>query len=279
MTKITKKAYAKINLSLDVISKLDNGYHTLETVMQKLELCDEASVSVAEKGINITCSDKSVPTDEKNTVFKAARLFFDKFNFNCGVNVHIDKRIPSQAGLGGGSSDAAAVIDALDEIFCTNLSLDDKISVGTKVGADVPFFFGLNTALCQGFGEIVTPLKSLRKYHVILVKPDFGISTPYAYKVFDDKKIVSNRSTQKLISAIESDSDISKLLSNDLEIALELKDISSIKSKLIDAGAITSMMTGSGSCVFGLFSDITIAQNAYDSLKSDYPFVYLTSTL
>lgn len=278
---IIARANAKINLTLDVIGRRDDGYHLIRSVMQSISLCDEVRLSfTSNKTISLSCSDSRIPCDERNTVYKACVKFFNFTGVtNPGIEIFIDKHIPSEAGLGGGSSDAAVIIKLLDKAFGTKLSLDQMIMIGSQVGADVPFCIVSGTALCEGLGEIVTPLKDIRKYYVLLVKPDFGVSTPLAYKMFDEKSVVTKNSTNIMLDAILDHDNISNLLSNDLESAIDNKDIDTIKNELIEFGANGSLMSGSGSCVYGLFSDKEYAFTAFNKLKDKYPFVFLSETI
>lgn len=278
---VCTKAHAKINLTLDVVGKQDNGYHLIESVMQSIELCDEIKLSVTNTdAISLSCSDPKIPCDERNTVYRACVKFFSFTGVsNPGIDIYIEKQIPSEAGLGGGSSDAAAIIRLLDEIFETKLSLDEMIKIGVSVGADVPFCIVSGTALCEGLGEIVTPLPKLKTHHVLLVKPDFGVSTPLAYNAFDDNRVLSSNATKAMVTAITDGDDITKLISNDLEKAINYDDINTIKTRLMDLGADGALMTGSGSCVYGLFSDKGVALSALNCIKNDYPFVCLSKTI
>lgn len=281
MEQLSGSAYAKINLTLEVVGKRDDGYHLIRSVMQSISLADEVRVTKTDdNSITVECSDGKIPCDERNTAYKACVKFFDFTGvLNTGIKIYITKYIPSEAGLGGGSSDAAAVIRFLDELFDTKLSLVDMITIGAMVGADVPFCIVSNTALCEGMGEVIAPLPSLAKHYILLIKPDFGVSTPLAYGLFDEKLIQTANASDKMISAISHNDDITKLLSNDLERAIENEEIESIKKKLIESGADGALMSGSGSCVYGLFIDKESAFTAYNSLKDSYPFVHLAETI
>lgn len=277
-------AYAKINLTLDIIGILPNGYHELHSVMQTLSLCDKVTVSTSERnsGITVKCSDPGVPTDEKNTCFKAAVRFFEFAGISdYGVEIVIDKKIPSMAGLGGGSSDAAAVLRLLNRLYSTCYSPQTLTEIARDVGADVPFLVCGGCALCLGFGERIIPIDSHNEFSVLLVKPDFGISTPRAYKLFDEKKIVSTNKSEALKKALENDaaSDMAALLSNDLERAVECEQIDIIKYDILQRGALAAQMTGSGSCVFGLFYSKDAAIRAYNCLKDKYSFACVCETI
>lgn len=281
MIQLSEKAYAKINLTLDVVGKRDDGYHLIRSVMQPISLADEVTVTKTDdKSITIKCSDPKVPCDERNTAHKACVKFFDFTGIcNTGVEISIEKHIPSEAGLGGGSSDAAVVIKLLDKIFDTKLSLDEMLAISAMVGADVPFCITSKTALCEGMGEVITPLPAIKKHCVLLIKPDFGVSTPLAYRMFDEKLIETMYSSDKMIAAIQSESSITNLLSNDLENAIENKKIADIKNELLDLGADGALMSGSGSCVYGLFNDKDSAFTAYKALCDKYAFVHLAETV
>ena len=275
---ISKPAYAKINLTLDIVGRREDGYHLLETVMQTVSLCDRVSVERADN-IEIVCSAEGVPTNEKNTCHKAARLFFEQTGTDGGVRIIIDKKIPSEAGLGGGSSDAAATLCLLNELYDTHLSYEELERIGAKVGADVAFCIRGGTVLCQGIGDEMTKLEALPKRYVLLVKPDFGVSTPEAYKQFDKKGMRSCEGTKAFVDALNSN-DVPYLnISNDLEIALGNDMIEKIRDGLIDLGAEAAQMTGSGSCVFGLFVNKCDAENARRAMAGKYPFCELCETI
>jgi len=185
--KISIKAAAKVNLLLDLTAVLENGYHSIYTVMQSVGLYDTVTVETTHSdSISLTCSDNSMPVDNKNTAWKAAEFFFEHIGSSVkGVNIHIEKNIPSQAGMAGGSADAAAVIFALDKLFDTNLSEDEMLSIGEKVGADVPFCILGGTRLCLNKGEVMAKLPDLLPCHIVIVKPDQGVSTKEAYSNYD----------------------------------------------------------------------------------------------
>lgn len=275
---ISRPAYAKINLTLDIVGRREDGYHMLETVMQTVSLCDMVSVEKADT-IEIDCSAEGVPTDEHNTCHKAARLFFEQTGIDDGVKIIIEKHIPSEAGLGGGSSDAAATLCLLNELYGAELTYIELERVAAKVGADVAFCIQGGTALCRGIGEEMTRLESVPKRYVLLVKPDFGVSTPEAYKLFDKKGIQSSAGTKAFVNALNK-GDVPYLhISNDLETALKNDEIAMIRSELIDLGAEAAQMTGSGSCVFGLFVNKNDAENAQSVMAGKYPFCELCETI
>lgn len=261
------KAFAKINLTLDVTGILENGYHSIASVMQTISLYDEISVGKNDSGEIRLYSDggeyaDGMPLDERNTCHKAAKVFLEKIGFRQGVDIHIKKNIPSQAGLGGGSSDAATVLRLMNKLFEADLSFDELQKIAIEIGADVPFLVTGGCALCEGMGEILTPIEKGLEGYVLLVKPDFGISTPEAYRLFDEKKLPYGSSSE----AVMKSGSFSGLLSNDLEKAVANPEIEEIKRRLVRLGASDSLMTGSGSCVYGLFEDKKVAENALASL-------------
>ncbi|MCD7823071.1 MAG: 4-(cytidine 5'-diphospho)-2-C-methyl-D-erythritol kinase [Oscillospiraceae bacterium] len=261
------KAFAKINLTLDVTGILKNGYHSIASVMQTVSLYDEISVEKNSFGDIWVYSDggdfaDSMPLDEDNTCEKAAVQFLRYIKATEGVDIHVKKNIPSQAGLGGGSSDAATVLRLLNRLYDAKLSYDELRKLAAKVGADVPFLVTGGCALCEGMGEIITPIDNGLGGYVLLVKPDFGISTPEAYRLFDEKKLPYGSSSEAVLKSGR----FHGLLSNDLEKAVAISEIDEIKDKLLRLGASDSLMTGSGSCVYGLFEDRAAVEDALASL-------------
>lgn len=272
---LTDKAYAKINLTLDVINKRPDGYHELETVMRTISLYDTVSVEKADK-IILTCSEPGVPLDEKNTCHKAAEVFFKDTGILGGAKIIIEKNIPSEAGLGGGSSDAAAVLRLLNELYDAGLSRYELEKSAVKVGADVPFLIEGGAAVCRGIGENIERI-FLPEKHILLVKPGFGISTPEAYRIFDEKNMKSARGTEKFKEALKIGLNPFLNLSNDLGAAIENSCIASLKTRMLNLGAEAAEMTGSGSCVYGVFNS-----EAHALIASKYfrePFVKICVTI
>ncbi len=278
-----EKAYAKINLSIGISGVRADGYHLMEMVMQQVSLCDSITLELThrtrqtggENTIALSCSDPALSCGEENTVFRAARLFFDA----CGVkgvdvHIHIDKRIPHQAGLGGGSADAAAVLRALNRAFESCLSLEKLCAIGERVGADVPFCIVGGTRLVTGIGERMRPLPPLPDCAIVLVKPAQGVSTREAFQAYDalvDKPVYD---TSHLLRALDSGSlpQIGAQLFNVLEQVCRLPQVGQLKASLQEAGACGALMSGSGSAVFGLFGDEAVARTAADALGEQYVF-------
>lgn len=281
---LSEKAYAKINLTLDVTGKRADGYHDLKTVMQSVSLYDVITAEIAD-GITIECQNKNIPLGENNTCYKAASAFFEHTSVKGGVRIGIEKNIPSEAGLGGGSADAAAVLRILNEIYDTRLTYSELEKIAVRVGADVPFCIRGGRAVCEGIGEKITPLKPSETLHVLLAKPAFGISTPKAYQLFDEKNLQSKMSTEKFLEALEKgEENPYAFISNDLENALSDLEIAGIRMKIYEFGAIAAQMSGSGSCVFGLFSEREAAKKAAGLLEKSYPdgflpFIYVCKTI
>lgn len=277
------KAYAKVNIALDVIGKREDGYHLLRMIMQAIDLYDEIIVEKIDKGIKINCNKPYVPTDERNLAYKAAKLFIDKFNINSGVSITIKKNIPVSAGLAGGSTDCAAVLKLMNDIFKTNLIDQELMDLGVKLGADVPYCIVGGTALCEGIGEKITKIKPFKDKILVLVKPPFGVSTKAVYQDFDLSKVVFHPNVEGLIKNIEKDNldYVAKNMKNLLEnvTLLKYKEIISIKQAMIENGSIGSMMSGSGPTVFAFFDDMVKAQKCYDVMKKKYKDTYITRTI
>ena len=277
------KAYAKVNIALDVIGKREDGYHLLKMIMQAIDLYDEIIVEKIDKGIKINCNKPYVPTDERNLAYKAAKLFIDKFNINSGVSITIKKNIPVSAGLAGGSTDCAAVLKLMNSIFKTNLTDQELMDLGVKLGADVPYCIVGGTALCEGIGEKITKIKPFKDKILVLVKPSFGVSTKEVYQDFDLSKVVFHPDVEGLIKNIEKDNldYVAKNMKNLLEnvTLLKYKEIISIKQAMIENGSIGSMMSGSGPTVFAFFDDMVKAQKCYDVMKKKYKDTYITRTI
>ena len=315
------KTYSKVNYTLEVGAKREDGYHNLQSVVQTLDLCDYIDIEIVgdeknsnisvrnnnlglsylypslkprtsagagfngplyQKGryqttkpqINISCSDVTVPTNEKNTVCKACELFLSRFNIDKGLNIYIDKNIPSQAGLGGGSGNASGILIALNDIFQTNLSQEALADMSAEIGSDCPLFIYGGTTLMTGRGETVHPLQPFPKLYFIIIKPEWAVSTKEAYGELDKREnIISKGFTKKLVSLQENKELTKELLSaymtNDFEILNKL-EIFDLKMALINEGAKGALLCGSGSCVFGAFFEENKRNMAFEKLKNYY---------
>ncbi len=278
--KISIKAAAKVNLLLDLTAILENGYHSIYTVMQSVGLFDTVTVEKNDSdSILLTCSDNSMPVDNKNTAWKAAEFFFEHIGSSVkGVNIHIEKNIPSQAGMAGGSADAAAVIFALDKLFDTNLSEDEMLSIGEKVGADVPFCILGGTRLCLNKGEVMAKLPDLPLCYMVIVKPDQGVSTKEAYGNYDSAQWIRHPDKEGfLFAATMKDFDtMCKKAANVFEQVVEVSDRVKIKSVMRRYNAKLAMMTGSGAAVFGLFENKNDAEDCFNELSNTFSSVFVT---
>lgn len=273
------KAAAKINLMLDILKRLDNGYHSLFMIMQSVDLFDIVTVDKNNQNkIIIECDKDGVPCNEKNIAYKCAVKFFEYCNINdIGVTIKIEKNIPMAAGVAGGSADGAAVIYCLNKIYNTNLSQKELCEIGNKVGADIPFSLTGGTAVTLGTGNVIAPVKDLPECFIVLCKPEQDVSTPEAYAEFDALSRVRHLDRVSMIDAV-SNGDYEKICSlcgNVFEQAVEVPKRPHIKGIMRKSGADACCMSGSGPTVFGLFSDEEKANECYDKLKAKYNQVYI----
>ena len=279
MTSISAKSFAKINLSLKVLKLRKDGFHDIESVMQNISLYDELTISEAEKDIDINCSYPLVPLDSSNICYKAALLLMNTYKIKAGIKISINKNIPLQAGLGGGSSNAAAVLIALNNLWGLKMSSEVLIKLASTLGSDVPFFIIGGKAICSGRGEIIEKLPDDKKQNIILIKPEVSVPTKWAYQEWD--KIKSQILSTK--SQINSKSQIlnkKQNNGNDLEDVVigKYPVIAEIKDELFKAGCTSAQMTGSGSAVFGIAPNKECSLNTYASLKDKYKKTYLLET-
>ncbi|MBE6899322.1 MAG: 4-(cytidine 5'-diphospho)-2-C-methyl-D-erythritol kinase [Ruminococcaceae bacterium] len=278
MDKISLKAPAKINLFLDITGKLPNGYHEISSVMQTVDLFDYVKIEKAGE-ISVKCSSGNLD-GEKNIAYKAAKLFFEKSKIESGASVFIDKRIPMQAGMAGGSADAAAVLYGLNIIFDGPFSEEELCSIGAECGADVPFSIVGGTKLSEGFGEKLSPAPEIPDCWIVVVKPDFSMSTPESYKYYDEHGLsyLEHPDRNEILANLEEKdlSGISENLYNVLEHTVLSPIIGEIKSEMLKNGAMGSMMTGSGTAIFGIFDSAEKAVAAKDSLSEKYSSVFLS---
>lgn len=280
---ISLEAHAKINLSLDVLGKRDDGYHTLQMIMQAIQLHDTISVYEIPAGVEIICEAPFVPNNSSNTAYKAAELLLQQYGIKSGVKIEIVKKIPVAAGLAGGSTDAAAVLKGINSMFSLGIEKADLKQLGKTIGADVPYCIMGGTALAEGIGEKLTALASPGNIPLLLVKPRIGVSTAWVYKNFDLERVKERPDTRLLISAVEA-GDLRTLagnMKNVLESVTRQKYpvIEKIKNELIKLGALGSMMSGSGPTVFGIFEDVEKAQYAFNKLKNSKYECILTQTV
>lgn len=264
---IKRKSYAKINLFLKVLGKREDGYHDIITLMQRISLCDEMTFSERGSKIVVRCPGSDLPEDEGNIIFKAAKALFSYAQETRGVEIKVDKKIPVAAGLGGGSSNAATTITTLNTMMNLNLSTDELLTIGAKLGADVPFFVLGKTAWAYGIGDKLRIADAIPKLWLVLVNPGFEVSTK---EVYGNVKLGLTKDTIKYnMPRSKTVSQIVDELYNDLEgVSSRLYPaIPKIKERLIAHGALGSLMSGSGPTVFGIFESRNSALKAEEELR------------
>ena len=280
MNEIYIKARAKINLNLLVLDKREDNYHNIKSVFQKINLYDEIFL----KKIN-TDEFKIITNVEKinnkeNIIYKAYMKLKEKYKNITGVQVRLNKKIPMQAGMAGGSTDCAAFIVLMNRLFDLKLSKKDMSVLGKELGADVIPCFYNKAIIAEGIGDVITKIDTNFKYYIVIIKPEISCSTKDMYKKIDTKKISQKDTTKEIVEALES-SNMEMLASNLYNVFEEVIDrkdlIENIKQKLINNGAISSLMTGSGSAIYGIFKDKNTAKIAYESLKDKYQTYICTS--
>ncbi len=265
---------AKINLFLRVLNKRDDGYHEIETFMNPIRIFDTMRLSVnmkaSKKNISVTCDYPDIPQHNENIAFKAADIFLKNVDKKCEIDISIKKRIPTGAGLGGGSSNAGSLLLKLNEIFDFPFSQQKLLSIAASIGADVPFFILKKPAAAYGIGENLFPFLCMPPFFVIVVFPGVQISTKWAYEKFDSAhKLTLTKNEKKIrklcFSDLKSYEDILKQNCNDFEkiVFVKHKIVKRVKADLLKNGANYASMSGSGSCVFGLFYDKLKAVKAF----------------
>ena len=282
MSTFSIKAYAKINLSLDIVSKRENGYHNLKMIMHTVNLYDKLNIYETNNGnFSIKTNLSYLPNDDRNIIYKTYKEFYDYTKIKpAGMKVTLKKVIPVCAGLGGGSSDAAAFLKFLNEYNNNILSEEELYKMGEKLGADVPFCIKGGTCLAEGIGEILTPLPALPDCYIVIAKPqNKGLSTKSIFSSVDISKIDYHPDTNGIIKALQ-DGDLNgicKRMYNVLETysKKESPEIEMYKETFSDSGAIGTLMSGSGNSVFGIFDDYNKAANAKEIMKKFTNLVYL----
>lgn len=273
MSKLEIKAYAKINLGLDVVRRLENGYHEVKMVMQTVGIYDVLTFEKAAEGIVITTDSGELPTDESNLIYKAARLMKERYGVAGGVRIHLQKNIPIAAGMAGGSTDAAATLKGMMELFGLGVSPQELMEIGVKIGADVPYCVMGGTALAEGIGEKLTALTPAPECIVLVAKPDINVSTKFVYEHLDAAGVAKHPDIDGMVEAIARGSlqGILDRMENVLEsVTIPAHPIiNTIKSRMKELGAANSLMSGSGPTVFGIFTDKKQAENAYEQIKKE----------
>ena len=278
MDTIYEKAYAKLNISLDVSKPREDGYHDMVMVMQTVTLCDDITIRLLESGpVTASSNLRYIPGDDRNLAVKAAKLYLKKTGREqLGAKIHIQKRIPVGAGMAGGSSDAAAVLRGLNTAFGNELSRNDLMILAGETGSDVAFCLLGGTALAEGRGEILTPLRPFPACFFVICKPEYSVSTPERVQALDKMKIRVHPDTQGLLEAVKT-ADLKQICRRMYNVFEDVPDrrmktIAEIKRKLMNAGAQGAVMTGTGSAVFGVFRDENKAEKAAEGLGKEYPF-------
>ena len=285
MTTLYEGAYAKINLTLDVLGKRPDGYHDIKSVMQTISLRDDIQIDLdTGKPWSIVCDKDDVPTDESNLCWKAAKLFFDTVKKDPnGLTITITKRIPMEAGLGGGSADAAAVLRALNRHYNAPLSLPALAELGAGVGSDVPFCVLCGTAVVEGRGEQIRKLPDMPECIFVVCKPAFSVSTPELYAAIDEKAIANHPDTAAMESAIlAGDLDaIAHTVNNvfDPIVTETHPEINYIKSIMNTYGGVGWQMTGTGSAVYGIVGNFENAAVICNMLRDNYSQIYIAKTV
>lgn len=266
------KAYGKINLGLDVVRRLENGYHEVRMIMQSVELADIVTMKrLSEDKIVVGTDKEGLPCDERNLAYKAAKLMKESYAVSDGVEVFLEKHIPMAAGMAGGSADCAAVLKGMNELFGLGLSLKDLQKIGVSLGADVPYCLMGGCALSEGIGEVLTPLKEPPSCIVLLAKPDIDVSTKYVYENLKLDMLKRHPDIDGMMQDIE-EGNLEKLcdkLENVLESVTgrEYPVIGEIEKVMKDAGALAGIMSGSGPTVFGIFREAIAAEDAMAGIR------------
>ena len=268
--KIVLDAPAKVNLFLDITGRLENGYHTLNTVMQQISLADRVEITAEQgDGCIIQCSNPAIPCDERNIAFKACKAFMEAVGEKAKITVSIDKRIPVEAGLGGSSTDGAAVLRGLNILYGQPLTAEQLCEAGARLGADVPFCLTGGTAVCTGIGDKCKKIPTPENLFFVIIKPDFANNTGEAYRLYDRKPLPVNKDFDAFVNLLEKGEaaqeagkmyNVFQRLYNDDRIEKTVCD-------LLEAGATGACMSGSGSAVFGVFDSAEAAEKAAEKLN------------
>ena len=285
MTTLFEPAYAKLNLTLDVLGKRDDGYHELASIMQGISLQDDVEMDLGTgKPWKLLCSLEGIPCDERNLAWKAAKCFCDAMNRDPdGLEIRITKRIPNEAGMGGGSADAAAVLRGLNRYFGEPLNIMELADLGGRIGSDVPFCVLCGTAMCEGRGEILRKLPDMPECWFVVVKPEFSVSTPALYRKIDEVDVTVHPDNPGMEEALASGdlSRISGLIYNvfDPVVTAEHPELDEIKAIFRAHGALGCQMTGSGSACFAVMGDLAAAEALAAKLEEKFSRVFIAKPL
>ncbi len=267
---IRREAFAKINLGLDVVRRLPNGYHEVRMIMQTVGICDVLTFQKASSGIQLVVDNEELPTDGNNLICKAAKLLLDTADVKGGVRITLDKHIPIAAGMAGGSTDAAAALLGINELYEIGYDVDKLKELGVKIGADVPYCIQGGTALAEGIGEVLSPLPTPPACHLVIAKPDINVSTKFVYENLRANELESHPDIDGMIEGLKEGDlkAITDRLANVLETVTvpAYPIIDKIKQYMLDAGAKGALMSGSGPTVFGIFTEEEKAKQAAQNI-------------
>ena len=261
---LSLKAYAKVNLALDVLRRREDGYHDVKMIMQNLDIYDELEFEILDRdtediNITLTVNKEGIPTDDRNLVYKAIAMLFEAYNIKSHISVNLIKNIPAEAGMAGGSTDCAAALKAVNILYGLGLSTDELMSYGVKLGADVPYCILGRTAISEGIGEVLTPIKGLPNVHVVVAKPPVNVSTKEIYTNLKANELKRHPDVDGMVEALESQNlmAVAERMENVLETVTVTMhpQIEELKSLMKEQGALNAIMSGSGPTVFGLFDN------------------------
>lgn len=285
MEKYHIKAYAKINLGLDVVKRLPNGYHQVKMILQTVNIFDKLTLERAESGITLTTDSDELPADRNNLIYLAAELMREKFHITEGIRIHLEKKIPIAAGMAGGSADAAAAMKGISHLFGLDAPLPQLMEYGVAIGADVPYCIMGGTALAEGIGDMLTALPPAPECVILVAKPDISVSTKYVYEHLDAAGLKSHPDIDGMRAAIEAGSlqGILDRMENVLETVTipACPVIDTIKQRMRELGAVNSLMSGSGPTVFGIFLEEQAAELAGKQLQEEAlaKQIFVTTTI
>jgi len=272
MNQIRLRAFAKINLGLDVLGRRENGYHDVRMIMQSVGLFDQLHMKKTHNsGITLSTNLPYLPSNENNLVYRAVSMLMEEFHIEGGIEIRLEKYIPVAAGMAGGSTDCAAALFGMNQLYRLGLGMDKLFEYGAKLGADVPFCLMRGTAVSEGIGEILTPLPFMPHCYILIAKPGINVSTKYVYDNLDLNRIEDRPDIDGMIDALNKQDlyEIAARMSNVLESVTVDKYpvIDVIKQEMKSLGALNSIMSGSGPTVFGIYDDLKTAKTALNKLR------------
>lgn len=285
MNKIKINSYSKINLTLNILSRREDGYHEIETIMQSINLADRVIITEEKEGIKIKCNHPEVPVNANSLAYRSAEKIINRYGIKKGVKIEIEKKIPLASGLAGGSANSATILIGINKLFSLNLSNEDLRGIGEELGMDVPFFIQNGTALAYQRGEKLTPLSSINPpLWMIILNPGFNISTNWAYNNLDLDSIKREKNnTKAMLKALKEgkSQEIAKNLFNSFEslIIKKYPEVGRIKNRLIEESVLGALMSGSGPTVFGITQNKEEALKIYEKLKPEYKLIWVVHTI